>query len=73
MGYVLSWLGEKAVELLNGGLVGLCGALAAQTQVFMVGALIGGFFIMLGNKNTGTKITSTSILLYVILKVIGSC
>lgn len=73
MEVVLNWLGEKAVEILNGGLVAVCGTLASQTEVFMIGALVGAFFIMLGNKNTGTKITSTSILLYVILKVIGSC
>nr|DAG16340.1 MAG TPA: hypothetical protein [Caudoviricetes sp.] len=69
----LNWLCEKAVELLSGGLVSICGALAAQSEVFVIGALIGAFFIMFGKKATGTKITSTSIFLYIILKVVGTC
>ena len=69
----LEWLCEKAVEFLSGGFITICGVLAAQSEIFVIGALVGAFFIMMGNKQTGTKITSTSIFLYVILKVIGSC
>ena len=69
----LEWLCEKTVEFLSGGFITICGALVAQSEIFVIGALVGAFFIMMGNKQTGTKITSTSIFLYVILKVIGSC
>ena len=69
----LEWLCEKTVEFLSGGFITICGALTAQSEIFVIGALVGAFFIMMGNKQTGTKITSTSIFLYVILKVIGSC
>ena len=69
----LNWLSEKGIELLSGGIISICKLLAEQSQVFIVGALIGAFFLMIGNKKTGNKITSTSILLYVILKVIALC
>ena len=31
MKYTLEWLGDQVVELINGGLVGICKTLAPQT------------------------------------------
>ena len=69
---VITWLSEKALELLNGGLINVCKALSAQTHVFSIVAIVGAYLIMLGNKETGTKITSTTLITYVLLKVVGS-
>ena len=69
---VLSWLGEKAVQFISGGFVSVCGALAAQTHVFTIVAIIGAYMIMIGNKDAGTKVTSTTLITYIILRVVGS-
>ena len=68
----ITWLSEKALELLNGGLINVCKALSAQTHVFSIVAIVGAYLIMFGNKETGTKITSTTLITYVLLKVVGS-
>ncbi len=64
----LSW----GLVKLGEGVNVMCDSLAQQDFVFISGALIGAFFIMAGNKNIGTKITSTSIILFIILKVVAS-
>ncbi len=64
----LSW----GLVKLGEGVKVICDSLAQQDFVFIAGALIGAFFIMAGNKNIGTKITSTSIILFIILKVVVS-
>lgn len=64
----LSW----GLIKLGEGLKVVCDSLVQQDFVFIVGAMIGAFFIMSGNKNVGTKITSTSIILFVILKVVAT-
>ena len=69
---VLSWLGEKAVQFISGGFVSVCAALAAQTHVFTIVAIIGAYLIMIGKKDAGTKVTSTTLITYIILKVVGS-
>ena len=69
---VITWLSEKALELLSGGLINACKALSAQTHVFSIVAIVGAYLIMFGNKETGTKITSTTLIAYIILKVVGS-
>lgn len=69
---VLSWLGEKAVQFISGGFVSVCGALAAQTQLFTIVAIVGAYLVMVGNKEVGTKVTSTTLITYIILKVVGS-
>ena len=69
---VLSWLGEKAVQFISGGFVNVCGALAAQTHVFTIVAIVGAYLIMVGNKEAGTKVTSTTLITYIILRVVGS-
>ena len=69
---VLSWLGEKAVQFISGGFVNVCGVLAAQTHVFTIVAIVGAYLIMMGNKEAGTKVTSTTLITYIILRVVGS-
>ena len=64
----LSW----GLIKLGEGLKVVCDNLVQQDFVFIVGAMIGAFFIKSGNKNVGTKITSTSIILFVILKVVAT-
>ena len=68
---VLNWLIEKASGLISGGLAGICGLLVEQTQVFMIGAVIGALFLIIGKKDTGNKVMSTSIILYFALKVVS--
>ena len=67
----LNWLIEQASKLINGGLVGICKLLAEQNQVFIIGALVGALFLIVGKKDTGNKIMSTSIILYFALKVVS--
>ena len=68
----LNWLGEQVLNLLNGGLVGICEMLASQSSLFVLVALVGAYFIMLGNKQTGSKIMSTSVITYLIIKVVSA-
>ena len=68
----LKWLGEQVLNLLNGGLVGICEMLASQSSLFVLVALVGAYFIMLGNKQTGSKIMSTSVITYLIIKVVSA-
>ena len=72
MKYTLEWLGEQVLELINGGLVGICNTLAPQTSLFVLVALVGAYFIMMGNKQTGSKIMSTSVITYLIIKVVSA-
>ncbi len=65
----VSWVIIKFGE----GLKTVCDNLAQQEFVFVIGALIGAYFMIAGNKKVGTKITSTSFILYIILKVVTSC
>ena len=67
----LNWLIEQASKLISGGLVGICKLLAEQTHVFIFGAIIGALFLIVGKKDTGNKIMSTSIILYFALKVVS--
>ena len=57
----LNWLIEQASKLISGGLVGICKLLAEQTHVFIFGAIIGALFLIIGKKDTGNKIMSTSL------------
>lgn len=68
----LTWLGEKAMQFLSGGFINICAALATQTHVFTIVAIVGAYLIMMGNKDAGTKVTSTTLITYIILKVVGS-
>ena len=69
---VMSWLGEKAVQFISGGFINICAALANQTQLFAIVAIVGAYLVMVGNKEVGTKVTSTTLITYIILKVVGS-
>ena len=71
MGYILGWLTEKVADLLNGGLVGICKLLSSQTSAFIGVAVIGAYLLMLGNKETGNKIFSTAVFVYLIVKVVS--
>lgn len=54
---------ESTSKLLSGGIVEL-------TSVFVVVAIIGIFITMAGYRKLGTKMSSLSFLLYILLRVV---
>lgn len=58
-----TWIGNKVIQSLGNGLIGL-------TPVFAGGCMIGVFLTIAGEKKLGTKISSLSIVIYFLLKVI---
>ncbi|WP_298042445.1 hypothetical protein [uncultured Clostridium sp.] len=58
-----TWLEDKIVQGLGSGLIGL-------TPVFTAICIIGVFLTIAGEKKLGTKISSLSIVIYFLLKVI---
>lgn len=67
----LEWVGEKGLEIINGGVIALCKLLASQSSAFVIVAIIGAYIVMLGYKDTGNKIMSTSVIVYLIVKVVS--
>lgn len=57
------WIGDKILGGLGAGLIGL-------TPVFAGACMIGVFLTIAGEKKLGTKISSLSIVIYFLLKVI---
>ena len=57
------WIGDKVIQSLGNGLIGL-------TPVFAGACMIGVFITIAGEKKLGTKISSLSIVIYFLLKVI---
>lgn len=68
------WVGNK----LAGGFIwvlkqmGIGGAVIVSEldYIFLLGAIVGVYLIMAGNKRLGTKFTSLSILSYLIARVV---
>ena len=58
-----TWIGDKVIQSLGNGLIGL-------TPVFAGTCIIGVFITIAGEKKLGTKISSWSIIIYFLLKVI---
>lgn len=58
-----TWIGDKILGGLGAGLIGL-------TPVFAGACMIGVFITIAGEKKLGTKISSLSIVIYFLLKVI---
>lgn len=59
-----TWIGDKFVQGLGNGLIGL-------TPVFAATCIIGVFLTIAGEKKLGTRISSGSIVIYFLLKVIS--
>lgn len=57
------WIGDKILGGLGAGLIGL-------TPVFAGACMIGIFLTIAGERKLGTKISSGSIVIYFLLKVI---
>lgn len=57
------WIGDKVIQSLGNGLIGL-------TPVFAGTCIIGVFLTIAGERKLGTKISSGSIVIYFLLKVI---
>lgn len=57
------WIGDKILGGLGAGLIGL-------TPLFAGACMIGVFITIAGEKKLGTKISSLSIVIYFLLKVI---
>lgn len=49
----------------------VCHLLANQSQVFIVGVMIGGIIIATGHKKLGIKVANTSVITYLILQVVA--
>ena len=58
-----TWIGNKVIQGLGNGLIGL-------TPVFAGTCIIGIFLTIAGERKLGTKISSSSIVIYFLLKVI---
>ena len=57
------WIGDKVIQSLGNRLIGL-------TPVFAGTCIIGVFLTIAGERKLGTKISSGSIVIYFLLKVI---
>ena len=58
-----TWIGDKVIQSLGNGLIGL-------TPVFAGTCIIGVFRTIAGERKLGSKISSGSIVIYFLLKVI---
>lgn len=58
-----TWIGDKVIKSLGNGLIGL-------TPVFAGTCIIGVFLTIAGERKLGSKISSGSIVIYFLLKVI---
>lgn len=63
----MEWIFVKAGE----GISYVCQLLAGQSQVFIVGVMIGGVIIATGHKKLGIKVANTSVITYLILQVVA--
>ena len=63
----MEWILVKAGE----GISYVCQLLAGQSQVFIVGVMIGGVIIATGHKKLGIKVATTSVITYLILQVVA--
>lgn len=66
----MEWILVKVGE----GISYVCQLLAGQSQVFIVGVMIGGVIIATGHKKLGIKVANTSVITYLVLQVVaGLC
>lgn len=63
IGSFFGWIGGKIAT-------GIAGMVIELTPVFVVVCIIGIFISMSGNRKLGTKISSLSFMIYLLLKVI---
>lgn len=74
VGKGLHWVGDQLYKgfVFIGDKIDLGGDIAADefVGIFIAAAMIGIFITMAGNKKVGTKVSSISILIYVLLKVL---
>lgn len=71
---VKDWTVDKIVDglvLIGNGILKLLETLIETGEpLFMIAAIIGLFIVISGNKKLGTKISSISILSYMVLRVV---
>ncbi|MDF2701024.1 MAG: hypothetical protein K0Q49_2588 [Haloplasmataceae bacterium] len=69
-GGAIEWVATKFSDLTAQGvtvIIAKTGSLIVNCEgLFIIAGLIGVYFMLAGNRKTGTKITSTSILLYLL-------
>ena len=63
----MEWILLKVGE----GVSYVCQLLAGQSQVFIVGVMVGGIIVATGQKNLGIKVANTSVATYLILQVVA--
>lgn len=76
----MNWLRSKASEWATGKVMEIKFKVATDTaellnhlhNVFIIVAIVGVYFILAGDKKTGTKITSISFFSYLILRSVIS-
>jgi len=74
---MLEWVKNKAENLTTKGLSTTfsgIGKLVLQfDDLLIIVAIVGVYFMIVGNKKLGTKITSASILIYFLAEVLAKC
>lgn len=74
---MIDWLKSKGVELAGKGVIttanGIGALLVSMEGIFVIIAIIGVYFIVFGEKKWGTRLTSLSILLYLLGRVLQVC
>lgn len=63
----MEWMLLKVGE----GVSCVCQLLAGQSQVFVVGVMVGGVIIATGHKKLGIKVANTSVITYLVLQVVA--
>lgn len=70
----VAWGIGKVLEVVGTGALALIKELAGCSTIFAIVATLGCFVIMSGRNELGTKITSGSIITFIVCKVMaGSC
>lgn len=73
----MDWIKSKCAEIAGSGLLktanGLGTLLVSLEGVYIIIAIIGVYFIVFGEKTWGTRLTSLSILLYLLGRVLQVC
>ena len=63
----MEWMLVKVGE----GVSYVCQLLAGQSQVFIVGVMVGGIIVATGHKKLGIKVANASVITYLVLQVVA--
>ncbi|NFE73404.1 hypothetical protein FDC27_05030 [Clostridium botulinum] len=72
MDWLINKIGDFTLWITKGGLRGI-GKLGVEcTGIFIIVGIIGLYITMSGNRKLGTKITSSDLMIYLLLKVLSN-